>query len=324
VVGGPVIGGAVTEGLAWQWIFWLNVPIGLAAIPFVLRRMDESFGPRAALDGPGLALVSVAALGIVWALVRGNTAGWGSVEVTGTLVAGLVSAVLFVLWELRAREPMLPMRLFRSRSFAAGNAAGMLMFAALFSAVFFMAQYLQTVLGQSPLQAGLRLIPWTGTVFIVAPLAGSLADRIGERLLVTTGLLLQAGGFAWVALIARTGLPYGELVPPLLIAGVGISMAIPAAQNAVMGGVAAAQIGKASGTFNTMRQLGGAFGLAIAVAAFSGSGGYATAAAFSDGFGPAIAVSAALSALGAMAGLSLRARRMAGALPALQGAEHAA
>jgi EmrB/QacA subfamily drug resistance transporter len=318
VLGGPVIGGAVTQGLAWQWIFWLNVPIGLVAIPLVLTRMDESFGPRAALDAPGLGPVTGAALGIVWGLVRGNTAGWGSLEVVGTLAAGLLFAILFVLWELRAGEPMLPMRLFRSRGFASGNAASLLMFGALFSAVFFMAQFQQTALGQSPLQAGLRLIPWTGTVFIVAPIAGALVDKVGERPLIVGGLLMQAGGLAWVALLARTGLPYAQMVAPLIVAGVGISMALPAAQNAVMGAVAPSEIGKASGTFSTMRQLGGAFGLAIGVAVFTAAGSYASPGAFSDGFGPAIAVSAGLSLCGALAGMALRAERVPRGVPALQ------
>jgi EmrB/QacA subfamily drug resistance transporter len=320
VVGGPVVGGAVTQGLAWQWIFWLNVPIGLAAIPLVLTRMDESVGPRAALDAPGLGLVMGAALGIVWGLVRGNTAGWGSLEVAGTLAAGLLFAALFVLWELRAREPMLPMRLFRSRAFAAGNAASLLMFGALFSAVFFMAQFQQTTLGQSPLQAGLRLVPWTGTVFIVAPIAGALVERVGERPLIVGGLFMQAAGLAWVASLARAGLPYAQMVPPMIVAGVGISMAIPAAQNAIMGAVAPAEIGKASGTFSTMRQLGGAFGLAIGVAVFTGAGSYASPGAFSAGFAPAIAVSAGLSLCGALVGMSLRVRRAAGAVPALEAA----
>jgi len=320
VVAGPVVGGAVTQGLAWQWIFWLNVPIGLAAIPLVLARMGESFGPRGSLDGPGLALVTGAALGIVWGLVRGNTVGWGSFEVVGALAGGVLCAVLFVVWELRAREPMLPMRLFGVRGFASGNAAGLLMFGALFSAVFFMAQFQQTALGQSPLQAGLRLIPWTGTVFIVAPLAGALVDRVGERPLLVSGLLMQAVGLAWVALLTRTRLAYVDMVPPLVLAGVGISMALPAAQNAVMGAVAPSEIGKASGTFSTMRQLGGAFGLAVAVAVFTATGSYASPGAFSDGFGPAIAVSAALSLCGALAGTWLRVRGVARAAPAFDAA----
>jgi EmrB/QacA subfamily drug resistance transporter len=317
VVAGPVVGGAITQVLAWQWIFWLNVPIGLAAIPLVRTHIEESFGDRAGLDVPGLALVTVAALGIVWGLVRGNTAGWGSPEVILTLASGLASSVAFVLWELRARQPMLPMRLFREPAFAAGNAATLLMFGALFSAVFFMAQFLQTTLGLTPLQAGVRLIPWTGTVFIVAPIAGALVERVGERPLIVGGLLMQAAGLGWVALLARTGLPYAQMIPPLIVAGVGISTALPAVQNAVVGSVASSEIGKASGTFSTMRQLGGAFGLALAVAVFTAAGSYASPAAFSDGFGPAIAVSAALSLCGALAAMPLGASRVRRAVPAL-------
>jgi len=321
VVGGPVIGGAVTQGLAWQSIFWLNVPLGLGAIPLVLRRMDESFGPPAAVDVRGLVLVTGAALGIVWGLVRGNTAGWGSAEVLATLATGAALGITFVLWELRAPVPMLPMRLFGSRRFASGNAASLLMFGALFSAVFFMAQFLQTALGSSPFEAGLRLIPWTGTVFFVAPLAGALVERIGERPLVVCGLLMQGAGLAWIALVADSGVQYAQLIVPLVLAGVGISMAIPATQNAVMTAVGASELGKASGTFSTMRQLGGAFGLAIAVAAFSGSGSYASPGAFSDGFTAAIAVSATLSLLGGVAGALLGTRRAARAgAPVLEGA----
>ncbi len=311
VIAGPVVGGGVTQGLDWQWIFWLNVPIGLCAIPLVLTKMNESHGPRAALDAPGLGLITVAALGIVWGLVRGNDAGWGSIEVVGALAAGVLSTVLLVLWELRARAPMLPMRLFRAPAFAGGNAASLLMFGALFSAVFFMAQFLQTTLGQSPLHAGLSLIPWTGTVFIVAPIAGSMVERVGERPLVVGGLLMQAIGLGWVALVARTDVPYAEMIPPLIVAGVGISTALPAAQNAVVSSVAPSEIGKASGTFSMMRQLGGAFGLAIGVAVFTGAGSYASPDAFTDGFGPALAVAASLSLAGAVAGLSLRRGRVA-------------
>jgi EmrB/QacA subfamily drug resistance transporter len=308
VVAGPVIGGAVTQGLAWQWIFWLNVPIGLLAIPFVLGRMSDSRGPRAALDLPGLALITGAALGVVWGLVRGNDAGWGSAEVLGALIGGVVMTIAFVLWELRAREPMLPMKLFRSRDFSAGNASNLFMYAALFSAVFFMAQFMQVAQGRSPLHTGLQLIPWTGTVFIIAPISGALADKIGDRPLMVTGLLMQAAGFVWVALIARTGLPYSHMIAPLLLAGAGISTAVPAAQNSVIGAVSPDAIGKASGTQSMMRQLGGALGLAIAVAVFAGAGSYASPSAFADGFAPAIGVSGALSLLGALAAMGLRGR----------------
>jgi EmrB/QacA subfamily drug resistance transporter len=309
VLGGPVIGGAVTQGLAWQWVFWLNVPIGLAAIPLVLTRISESYGSRARLDMPGLLLITAATFGIVWGLMRGNDTGWGSLEVIGTLAAGVALMVAFVLVELRTEEPMLPMRLFRSRSFSAGAATNFLLSCALFGAVFFMAQFLQLSLGNGPLDSGLRLLPWTGCLFIVAPIAGALVDRIGERPLVVLGLKRQAAGFAWVALIATAGLAYWEMVLPLMIAGAGISMSIPGAQNAMVSAVEPKDLGKASGTFTMMRQLGGVFGLAVLVAVFSGTGSYGSPAAFANGFSPALAVAAAFSLAGAAAALAIPSRR---------------
>ena len=305
VLAGPVVGGAIAQGAAWEWIFWLNVPIGLAAIPLVLRRIPESYGRRARLDFTGLALVSGAALGIVWALVRGNAAGWGSVEVVGALAAGIVLAIAFVAWELRAPEPMLPMGFFRSRGFAAGNASVFFLIASLFGAVFFLAQFLQTSLGFGPLGTGLRLMPWTATLFIVAPIAGSLVNRVGERPLIVGGLLLQAIGMAWIGLIASPSMDYVDMVPALVLAGTGVSMAIPATQNVVMSAVPATEAGKASGTYNMLRQLGGVFGIALLVAVFTGAGGYASPQAFTNGFAPAIGVTAGLALIGAVAGLGL-------------------
>jgi len=302
-LGGPMVGGAVTQGLAWQWIFWLNVPIGLLLIPVVLRRIEESLGTDTSLDFGGLALVTGSALGLVWGLVRGNAAGWASPEVVVSLAAGALLAVAFVAWELRAREPMLPIRFFRSRAFSAGNASSFLMFGSIFGAAFFFAQFLQTTLHYGPLGAGLRLAPWTVTLFVVAPIAGAWVNRVGERPLMVGGLLMQAAGFGWIALIASPGLAYPAMIPPLVLAGCGVSMAMPATQNSVMGSVPRSAIGKASGAFNTLRQLGGTFGIVILAAVFAGSGGYASARAFSDGFAPAIGVAAGLSLAAAVAGL---------------------
>jgi EmrB/QacA subfamily drug resistance transporter len=320
---GPLVGGAVAEGLAWEWIFWLNVPIGLIAIPLVLGRLTESFGPDTGLDLRGLALITGGTLGVVWGLVRGNSAGWGSAEVITALLAGVLLIVGFVAWELRAREPMLPMRFFRSRAFSAGNAAIFFTFASLFGAVFFFAQFLQTGLGYGPLGAGLRLLPWTGMLLICAPIAGALADRIGERPFMAGGLALQAVGMAWIALIAEPGLAYGAMVAPLIVAGCGASMAIPAVQSSVVGSVDHAAIGKAAGTNSTMRELGGVFGIAVLVAVFAGAGSFASPASFADGFAPAIGVSAGLSLLGAIAGLGLPGRRSRVAAPADPAAEPA-
>ena len=238
VASGPLVGGAVVNGLDWTWIFWLNVPIGLLAAPLVLARVKESFGPNTALDFPGLGLVTAGALGIVWGLVRGNSAGWGSVEVVATLAAGVLLVVAFIAWERRAAEPMIPMSFFRSRAFSAGNLAIFAVFGSLFAEVYFFSQLLQSAMGYDALGAGLRLMPWTGTFLVVGPIAGALTDRIGERPLMVTGLLIQAAGTIWIALIAGPDLSYSELVVPMVIAGVGISMAIPSAQNSV-------QIGRA-------------------------------------------------------------------------------
>jgi EmrB/QacA subfamily drug resistance transporter len=325
VASGPLVGGAVVQGLAWQWIFWINVPIGLATVPLVLSRMKESKGPDSALDLRGLALVTGGALAIVWGLVRGNQVGWGSLEVVASLLGGVALMESFVRWELRAREPMLPMGMFRSRAFSAGNTAIFFTFASLFGAVFFYAQLLQTGLGFDPLGAGLRLLPWTATFMTVAPIAGALADRIGERPLLVGGLTLQAAGMAWLALIAEPGLAYSSMLAPLLLAGIGISMALPAAQNSVVAGVTMEAIGKAAGTNSMMRELGGVFGIAVAVAVFTAAGSYGSPAAFTAGFGPAIGVAAVLSLAGAIAGMALPSRHRASKpmgvhpVPALEG-----
>ncbi len=322
VAAGPLVGGVVVQGLNWQWIFWINVPIALVSMPLVLTKMKESYGPATGLDLPGLALVTAGALGIVWALVRGNQVGWASTE---TIVSGLAGALLlvgFTGWERRAREPMLPMEFFRSRSFSAGNAAIFLTFASLSTAVFFFAQLLQAGQGYSPLAAGLRLVPWTATFITVAPIAGAMSDRIGERPLMVAGLLLQAAGMAWLALIAQPHLPYSHMLAPFIVAGVGVSMAIPSAQNSVVGAVGDDAIGKAAGANSMMRELGGVFGIAIGVAVFAAAGSYTSPSSFVDGFGPAIGVAAALSLTGAIAGLALPGRRRpararATAVPAL-------
>jgi EmrB/QacA subfamily drug resistance transporter len=324
VASGPVIGGAVVQGISWEWIFWVNVPIGLLAIPFVLTKIEESRGPDSALDIPGLALITAGAFGIVWGLVRSDKAGWWSAEVLGAIALGAVLVAAFVAWERRAKEPMLPLRFFRSRPFTAGNIAIFFTFASLFTAVFFYAQLLQTGLGYSPLKAGLGLVPWTVTFMTVAPVAGALVDRIGERPFMVVGLALQAVGAAWIAIIAEPGMSYTALLAPFIVAGVGVSMAIPAAQNSVLGSVAMEAVGKAAGANSLMRELGGVFGIAVAVAVFAGAGGYATASTFVDGFGPAIGVAAAFSAIGALAGLALPGRQPTidpaprGAVPALR------
>jgi EmrB/QacA subfamily drug resistance transporter len=313
---GPILGGAVTQGLGWQWIFWLNVPVALGAIPLVLARIREGYGPAGRIDLPGLVLVTAAALGLVWGLVRANTAGWSSAETLGALAAGVVAVTLFVVWQRRASLPMLPPRLFGSRAFSAGNAAIFFLNAGLTGAVFLMPQFQQVVLGQGPLDAGLRLLPWGIAPFLIAPRAGALADRTGERPLVITGLLLQAAGTAWIALIAAPGVSYPELIAPMSVLGIGFAVAIPAVTRAVTSNVPPADIGKASGAYTTMRQLGGAFGVAILAATFAAFGSYASPGAFSDGFSAAFGVAAGVALAGAIAGILLPGRGSRQAPPA--------
>jgi EmrB/QacA subfamily drug resistance transporter len=307
VLAGPVVGGAITQGLAWEWIFWLNVPIGVVAIVLVRTRLEESRGGSPTIDVPGVALVTGAALGIVWGLVRGDSSGWGSAEVLGSLGCGLALIVAFVAWELRAREPMLPMGFFRSGAFSSGNAAGFFLYGSIYGAVFFVAQFLQIGQGYGVLSTGLRMLPWTATLFVVAPIAGARINRVGERPLLVGGLALQAIGLGWIALIAAPDVAYVELVAPMIVAGVGGSMAMPAAQSSVMRSVDRGDIGKAAGTFNMLRFLGGAFAIAVVAAVFAGAGSYETPQAFSDGFAAALAVCAGLAMAGALVAATPRA-----------------
>jgi EmrB/QacA subfamily drug resistance transporter len=309
LIAGPVAGGVITEGLAWQWIFWINVPIGVVAIPLALRRIPESRGLAAGIDIAGLVLAGGAALATVWGLTRGNSLGWTHLEVSTALAAGALLWIAFIAAEQRIPEPMLPMQLFRIRAFTAGITASLLFYAGMYGVLFFIAQFFQTGQGFGPLGAGLRMLPWTATLFVFAPLGGRLVQRVGERTLIVGGLLLQALGLLWLATVAAPGTAYAALVAPMVLAGAGVSLAMPAAQNAVINAVAVSEVGKASGAFNMFRFLGGAFGIAILVAAFDHAGGFGSAQAFSSGFAAAVCGAAILSAGGAIAGLMLPGRR---------------
>jgi EmrB/QacA subfamily drug resistance transporter len=311
LIAGPVLGGAIASGLAWQWIFWLNLPIGIITLLLVPGRIAESFGARAAFDFGGLLLAGGAALALAFGLMRANVIGWSSTGAAVPLAAGVILGVAFIGYERRVRVPMVPMRLFGLRGFAVGNAASFFLYASMYGVVFFLPQYLQTALGNDALGAGLRLLPWTATLFVFAPIGGALVNRIGERPLVVTGILLQAWGFAWIAFEAAPDLPYVRLVVPLIVAGAGVSMAMPAVQNAVLGAVVPGDIGKASGIFNMLRFFGGVFGIAIQGAAFAVSGSFRTAASFGAGFTAAISVAAILSLAGALIALGLPRRRAA-------------
>ena len=300
---GPVIGGAVVEGLSWQWIFWLNVPIGLVLVPLAWNRLKESYGPDSRLDLPGLGLASIGLFGIVLGLVRGNAVGWGSFEILGSITLGLAFLAAFVLWELRTEAPMLPMRFFRNRTFAATNVASLFMFFGMFGSIFLLAQFLQTVQGYSPLDAGIRTLPWTAMPIFIAPLAGALSDRIGGRPLMATGLGLQAIGLAWLASITSPTVAYSSLVPAFVISGIGMALFFAPVANVVLSSVRREEEGKASGANNAIRELGGVFGVAVLASIFSHYGGYESPAAYVDGLTPALWVGAVLVGAGAIAAL---------------------
>ncbi len=307
---GPLVGGAVVEGISWQWIFWLNVPIGLVLIPLAALRLKESRGPNSSLDLPGVVLASAGLFGIVWGLVRGNQVGWTSPEIVLALSAGAMVLGLFVLWETRAKAPMLPLRFFRNRTFSAANAASLLMFFGMFGSIFLLAQFFQTVQGYSPLQAGLRILPWTAMPILVAPLAGALSDRIGGRPLLVVGLALQAVGLAWIALVSTPTTPYSELVVPFVLSGIGMAMYFAPVANVVLSSVRPEEEGQASGANNAIRELGGVFGVAVLASVFAHYGGYGTGTTFVDGLTPAIYVGAAIVALGSVIALGVsRGRR---------------
>ncbi|HEY6788407.1 MAG: hypothetical protein JWM19_5297 [Actinomycetia bacterium] len=309
ILGGPVLGGAVVQGLAWQWIFWLNVPIGVALIPLVGRYMAEAHGPRARFDVAGLVLSGAGLLGLVWGLIRANAVGWGSPQVYGPLAVGAALIAAFIAWERRAASPMLPVSLLRNVPYICANVAGFTMTGAMMSGVVFFMQYLQASLGEGPLTAGVRLLPVTATLFVIAPVAGRFVARVGERPIVMIGLACQAVGLAWMAL--GTGGSYPALIPAMVLTGAGVSAAMPAAQNAAIGAVSREAIGTASGVYNAMRQVGGAFGIAIASAVFAAAGSFASPAAVSHGVRAALLVTAAIAAAGALAGAGLRARQAA-------------
>src|SRR6266550_2372989 len=257
---GPLVGGAVVDGINWHWVFWLNVPIGIALVPLVLLRLEESRGPGR-FDLPGLALASSGLFGIVWGLVRANTLGWGSPQIVGAIAVGSVLTAAFVAWELRAAAPMLPMEFFRDRTFSLANAASLFMSFGMFGSIFLLAQFFQTVQGYSPLGSGLRILPWTAMPMIVAPIAGALSDRIPAHRIIGTGLALQAIGLAWIAAVSTPTMPYIDIVVPFALSGIGMGLFFAPIANLILGSVNAVEEGQASGANNAVRELGGVFGV---------------------------------------------------------------
>jgi EmrB/QacA subfamily drug resistance transporter len=306
---GPVVGGAVVDGFSWQWIFWLNVPIGIALAPVALAMLRESRGPNRQLDRPGVALASAGLLGVVYGIVRSQALGWTSATVLVSLGGGIALLAAFVAWELRAPAPMLRMRFFRNRAFAATNGVSLAMFFGAFGSIFLLAQFFQVAQGYSPLEAGLRTLPWTAMPIFVAPVAGVLSDRIGSRPLMATGLALQSAALAYLALVTAPDVAYGALIPGFVMAGSGMALVFAPAANAVLGAVRPSEAGQASGATNTIREIGGVLGVAVLATVFTSHGSYGAPQDYVDGLVPAVWVGSAVLAAGALVALLVPGRR---------------
>jgi EmrB/QacA subfamily drug resistance transporter len=315
---GPLVGGALTQVASWHWIFWVNVPIGIALVPLAASRLVESRGEVKRLDFTGLALVSSGLFGVVYGLVRSQSLGWSSPEVVIGLAAGTALLVAFVIQELRTDEPMLPMAFFANRGFAVTNVVSLAMYFGMFGSIFFLSQFLQNVLHNTPLEAGVKLLVWTGAVMVVAPLAGFLSERYGSRLFMAAGLGLQAIALGMLASLASVHETYASMVLPFVLAGSGMAMVFAPSANAVLSSVRTAQTGQASGATNAIRELGGVLGIAVLATVFTSYGSYASPQAYIAGLTPAMWVGAAVLAVGALIALVLPFSTRAAA------AEHAA
>jgi EmrB/QacA subfamily drug resistance transporter len=304
---GPLVGGAIVDGLAWQWIFWLNVPVGIAVAALATRKIDRDLRARGGrFDPVGLALATLGVFAIAQALIRGNAAGWSAPSVLGGLVGGVVVLVLFVAWERRVAHPMMPMTLLANRGFAAGCIAGFALMAGVYALGFLTAQYLQLALNHGPLGVGIRLLPATALALFLSPVAGRLADRVGDRPIMTLGLTLHGLGLLLIGVLVTSTSSYITIIGPLFVAGTGIAIAFPTVATAVMRTIPPAQTALASGISNTFRQVGAVFGVAVAAAIFSTYGDYESPAQFVDGYGPALTALGVVCVVAAVTAIVVR------------------
>ena len=308
---GPLVGGAVVEGWNWEAIFWLNVPVGIVAIPLALYALPNTFGERLRADVVGVVLAGLGVLGLVYGIVSGNEKGWDSTEVVGALVAGAALIAAFIVWESRVAAPLLPLRLFRDRSFSVANVVGLTFSFGVFGSIFILIQFLQVVQSYSPLGAGVATMPWTLAPMVIAPLAGLIAPRVGTRLLIVVGLTLQSFGVLWLSAVMSADVAYTTMLPAFIAAGVGMGLVFAPISTAVLATMKSADHAKASGTNSTVREVGVALGIAVLTAVFVGAGGELTPDLYVDAARPAVLVGGLVLALAAAMALLLPSGRTA-------------